>query len=256
MSRDRVSTAVQTIDIDQSDNTFVENKQPVNAERSGAEVEGRLAVIDSRKFLRECIRHSVQSAFPMRVDTYSPVLEFENKLPSASICLIIVSLSEVSLQAAADVLQTLADLAPGVPVVVLSYEGGLDLARAVIASGARGYIPVTMGFEIAIEAVRFVLAGGTYVPADFFLAPTSSEFALQPHRSASDAVTTRELAVVRRIQQSKPNKVIAAELRISEGTVKIHVRHIMKKLAAKNRTEVAIKSARMLAHEGATHGER
>jgi DNA-binding NarL/FixJ family response regulator len=62
--------------------------------------------------------------------------------------------------------------------------------------------------------------------------------------------------VVRRIQQGKPNKVIAAELRISEGTVKIHVRHIMKKLAAKNRTEVAIKSARMLAHEGATHDER
>src|SRR6202453_479224 len=159
MSRDRVSTAVQTIDIDQSDNTFVENKQPVNAERSGADVEGRLAVIDSRKFLRECIRHSVQSASPMRVDTYSSVLEFENKLPSTSICLIIVSLSEVSLQAAADVLQTLADLAPSVPVVVLSYEGGLDLARAVIASGAKGYIPVTMGFEIAIEAVRFVLAG-------------------------------------------------------------------------------------------------
>lgn len=191
----------------------------------------------------------------MRVDTYSSVLEFENKLPSASICLIIVSLSEVSLQAAADVLQTLADLVPGVPVVVLSYEGGLELARAVIASGAKGYIPVTMGFEIAIEAVRFVLAGGTYVPADFFLPPTSTEVTLQQHRSASDAVTTRELAVVRRIQQGKPNKVIAAELRISEGTVKIHVRHIMKKLAAKNRTEVAIKSARVLAHEGATHGE-
>ena len=107
--------------------------------------------------------------------------------------------------------------------------------------GAKGFIPVTMEFGIAIEAVRLVLAGGAYVPADFLLRPASPGGALQQDRPAFDAVTSRELTVVRAIQQGKQNKVIASELRMAESTVKVHVRNIMRKLSAKNRTDVAIK---------------
>jgi DNA-binding NarL/FixJ family response regulator len=62
----------------------------------------------------------------------------------------------------------------------------------------------------------------------------------------SDLVTARELAVVRAIQKGKSNKVIAYELNMCESTVKVHVRRIMKKLNAKNRTDVAIKSQSLL----------
>ena len=55
----------------------------------------------------------------------------------------------------------------------------------------------------------------------------------------SGAVTARELAVVRAIQHGKSNKVIAYEFGMCESTVKVHVRRVMKKLRAKNRTEVA-----------------
>jgi DNA-binding NarL/FixJ family response regulator len=55
-------------------------------------------------------------------------------------------------------------------------------------------------------------------------------------------ITARELAVVRAIQHGKPNKVIAYELNMCESTVKVHVRNIMKKLNAKNRTDLAVKS--------------
>lgn len=99
-----------------------------------------------------------------------------------------------------------------------------------------------MGFEIAVQALRFVLAGGTYVPMDFMLAtdwPGAAQSSPQPK---SGAITTRELAVVRAIQQGKSNKVIAYELNMCESTVKVHVRNIMKKLNAKNRTDLAIKS--------------
>jgi DNA-binding NarL/FixJ family response regulator len=103
-----------------------------------------------------------------------------------------------------------------------------------------------MEFGIAIEAVRLVLAGGAYVPADFLLRPASPGGALQQHRPAFDAVTSRELTVVRAIQQGKQNKVIASELRMAESTVKVHVRNIMRKLSAKNRTDIAIKFTHLL----------
>jgi DNA-binding NarL/FixJ family response regulator len=242
MLRHIVSSSTKVEELDQFDNTSIEHDALGRTDCSSAEIEGILAVIDSRKFLGECIQRSMQSALTMRVETYSSVLELGNKRPSSPIRLIIVSLSDVSIQVATDTLKALSDLAPSVPIIVLSSNSDLGLARAVIGGGAKGFIPVTMGFGIAIEAVRFVLAGGAYVPADFLLTPPS----VQQHRPAFGAVTSRELTVVRAIQQGKQNKIIASELRMAESTVKVHVRNIMRKLAAKNRTDVAIKCTHLL----------
>jgi len=211
---------------------------------AGAGPQGFIAVIESRTFLRECIRRSVQSAFPLPILTYSTVIELEQRgaLPE----LIILSLVEDNGEANADALKVLLELAPRIPVIVLAYKNDSELAKAAIFSGAKGYIPVTMGFEIAIEAVRFVLAGGTYVPMDCLLARNWTNEQPAQRQPASSGVTTRELSVVRAIQQGKSNKVIAYELNMCESTVKVHVRNIMKKLKAKNRTEVAIKASELL----------
>jgi len=107
--------------------------------------------------------------------------------------------------------------------------------------GAKGYIPVTMGFEITIAAVRFVLAGGTYAPMDCLLSKDPPGVMLsQP--PGTDHLTGRELAVTRAIQKAKSNKVIAYELSMCESTVKVHIRNIMRKLKAVNRTDVAFKA--------------
>jgi DNA-binding NarL/FixJ family response regulator len=242
MLKNIVSSSTKVEELCQFDNTSIEYDALGLTKSSNAEIQGIVAVIDSRKFLRECIKRSMQSALTMRVETYSSASELGNKLPSSLISLIVVSLPDVSIQAATDTLKALSDLAPSVPIIVLSSNSDLGLARAVIGSGAKGFIPVTMGFGIAIEAVRFVLAGGAYVPADFLLTPAS----VQQHRPAFDGVTSRELTVVRAIQQGKQNKIIASELRMAESTVKVHVRNIMRKLAAKNRTDVAIKCTHLL----------
>jgi DNA-binding NarL/FixJ family response regulator len=143
-------------------------------------------------------------------------------------------------------LGVLSEVAASVPTIVLSPRHNFELMRAIIGYGAKGYIPMTMGFEIAIEAVRFVLAGGTYVPAECLLSGISSVSPPSQRPTTAGVITARELAVVRAIQQSKPNKIIAYELNLSESTVKVHVRHIMKKLRAKNRTEVAIRATDLL----------
>jgi len=216
------------------------SKEISRFETGSADADGFIAVIESRTFIGECIRRSVQSAFPLPVLTYSTAIELEQQLPLTSPKLIIFSWLEDNREASTHALKILSEPAPRIPIVVLAYNNNAELARTAICHGAKGFVPVTMGFEIAIEAVRFVLAGGTYVPMDCLLGRDWSGDASSQPPPTSDLVTARELAVIRAIQKGKSNKVIAYELNMCESTVKVHVRNIMKKLKAKNRTEVAI----------------
>jgi DNA-binding NarL/FixJ family response regulator len=214
-------------------------------EAGSAEADGFIAVIESRAFVGQCIRRSMQSAFPLPVLTYSTAIELEKQHIPSSPKLIMFSWTQNNKEASINALKVLSELAPRIPVIVLAYDNDTELARTVIFHGAKGYIPVTMGFEIAIEAVRFVLAGGTYVPMDCLLARGGPGDA-PSEPPTSGLVTARELEVVRAIQKGKSNKVIAYELNMCESTVKVHVRRIMKKLNAKNRTDVAIKAQTVL----------
>jgi DNA-binding NarL/FixJ family response regulator len=221
------------------------SKETGPLEAGSAEVDGFIAVIESRTFIRECLRRSVQSAFPLPVLTYSTAIELEQQHLLTSPKLIIFSWVEDNKVGSISALKVVSELAPRIPVIVLAYNNDAELAKTAISHGAKGYIPVTMGFEITIEAVRFVLAGGTYVPLDCLLAGAwPGDAPSQP--PTSGLVTARELAVVRAIQKGKSNKVIAYELNMCESTVKVHLRRIMKKLNAKNRTDVAIKSQSVL----------
>ncbi|MGC2786135.1 MAG: response regulator transcription factor [Roseiarcus sp.] len=214
--------------------------------QSSKEAEKKVIIVESRIFLRECIQRSIQSALSMPVETLSSFSELSNQGTIGSARLVIISLGETNTQQSAEALRIISDLAQSLPTIVLSSKYDFEIMRAVIGCGAKGYIPMTMGFEIAVEAVRFVLAGGTYVPAECLLSAIPP--AGTPSRPiASGAITSRELAVVRAIHQGKPNKIIAYELNMCESTVKVHVRHIMKKLRAKNRTDVAIKATALLA---------
>jgi DNA-binding NarL/FixJ family response regulator len=207
----------------------------------GAKFGGFIGVIESHSFIGECIRRSVQSAFTLPVLTYSTAAELEQQHLLTPAELIIFSLSEDNAEMSVNDLKVLSTLAPTIPTIVLAFNNDCELARRTISHGAKGYIPVTMGFEITIEAVRFVLAGGTYAPMDFLLSTTPPRNV--PSRpQGTGLLTGRELAVTRAIQKGKSNKVIAYELNMSESAVKVHIRNIMKKLNAMNRTDVAVKA--------------
>ena len=207
-----------------------------------AKVDTIVAIVESRPFLRECIRRSMQSALSSPVVTCSTLSELAGQPHHGSPDLIVLSLIDASSEACANALKDLPEFASGRPVIALASTNDVDLARAALRCGAKGFIPVSMGFEIAIEAMRFVLAGGTYVPPESLLAPAPGPVNLTTPTTLArlNILTGRELSVVRAIQQGKPNKVIAYELNMCLSTVKVHVRNIMRKLGAKNRTDVAM----------------
>ena len=184
----------------------------------------------------------MQSAFSVPVVTFSSLAELNEQRYEASPAVVILSLIEASREAWAKALKDLSEDVSGHPVVTLASTNDVDLARAAIRHGAKGYIPVTMGFDIAVEAIRFVLVGGTYAPTDYLLATDQAGPSPSKTPPPAGILTGRELSVVKAIKQGKSNKIIANELNMCESTVKVHVRNVMKKLNAKNRTEVAMKA--------------
>jgi DNA-binding NarL/FixJ family response regulator len=108
--------------------------------------------------------------------------------------------------------------------------------------GVRGYIPATVGIDVCINAIRLAIAGGAFVPAASFLATKDAlHSSFNEARPLTPIFSPREVAVVEALRQGKANKIIAYDLNMCESTVKVHVRSIMKKLKATNRTEVAYK---------------
>ena len=122
-----------------------------------------IAVIESRSFIGECIRRSMVPAFSLQIQTFANALELQRKCRKA-LRLIFLSEKADAPEKGANVFEVLSQMAPGISVVVLANNGDPVSAEAAFSHGAKGYIPMTLGLDIAIEAVRFVLAGGTYVP--------------------------------------------------------------------------------------------
>jgi DNA-binding NarL/FixJ family response regulator len=129
-----------------------------------------------------------------------------------------------------------------VPVIVVAESDTPAEILAALESGARGYIPTSVKVRVAAEAIGLARAGGIFVPANAVLALREMIHAsTNTPRPLTGLFTTREAAVVEALRKGKANKIIAYELNLCESTVKVHIRNIMKKLKATNRTEVAYK---------------
>jgi len=143
--------------------------------------------------------------------------------------------------------------AKGVPIILLTDQEEPDQITEALAQGVRGYIPTSSSVPIAIEAMRLVRVGGTYIPASSLIAASGREAAANNGEGSSTVgvFTGRQMAVLKALRKGKPNKIIAYELGMCEATVKVHVRTIMKKLKAKNRTEAAYMASEHISSEDA-----
>lgn len=112
-------------------------------------------------------------------------------------------------------------------IVLTTYKGDAQALRA-LKAGASGYLLKSAVRKEMMDAIRTVFAGRPSIPA---------EIAMQiAEHVAADALSEREVEVLRRVARGAANKEVAVQLQISEETVKVHMKHILEKLAATDRT--------------------
>ncbi len=202
-------------------------------------------IVERNAFLRDCLLKSMASYSLGRIDACSSLSELAQAQADQRATLVVLSVISLTEEEADAEMARLTDLDPSMRSMVLAKADDLNDALAALGLGANGYISMGAGFEIFVQALRFVAAGGTYVPPECLLAAKKAPEPSFEHTSVG-GITSREMEVIQAIRQGKANKVIAYELNISEGTVKVHLRQIMKKLHATNRTDVAVKSVELL----------
>jgi DNA-binding NarL/FixJ family response regulator len=142
---------------------------------------------------------------------------------------------------------------PGAPVVVVSGKEERSVIRLCIDFGASGFIPKSTDMETMQGAIRSVLAGEVWVPADIDLnGPVDRDAVDSVRRLAS--LTPQQVRVLMMLSEGLLNKQIAYELSVSEATVKAHVSAILQKLGVESRTQAVIAAARIEALGGAANG--
>jgi DNA-binding NarL/FixJ family response regulator len=113
-------------------------------------------------------------------------------------------------------------------IIVTSSEGDVEMQRA-LEGGAAGYVVKSMPPQVLLEAIRKVQSGKKAIPAEVAAR-------LADHYS-DEGLTSREIEILQQVAEGSRNRDIAEKLFIAEGTVKVHIQHIMAKLGANDRTQ-------------------
>jgi DNA-binding NarL/FixJ family response regulator len=145
-------------------------------------------------------------------------------------------------------LQEALALAAGVPVAILSDSDEVEEVVAALRAGARGYLPTSTEPAVALQALSYMLAGGSFFPPTALLKrhrprairlpPNGEPF--DGSRLARGRLAGRDLVVLTHLRAGLSNKAIAHLLGTQESAVKAQLRQIMRKLRVANRTQAAL----------------
>lgn len=165
----------------------------------------------------------------LEADNLTGALDHAAHHPDAD--LLLLDLHMPGMQGATSVRQVV-QAHPQLPLVVLSADENEGMVQQVIAAGALGFIPKSATAAVMQSAIRLVLSGGIYVPAQLIMATHGGNRPQGPGR-----LTERQREVLRLLADGMGNKDICHRLDLSEGTVKVHIAAIFRSLNVRNRTE-------------------
>jgi len=199
--------------------------------------------IDRQRLGRDCVSEQLATQLPeWAIKPIESVRELQRDgdLSRASLVILNTNATSIGASDVADEIAMIANVAPSLPLVIMSeLEDATEVLRA-FELGARGYLPASLALAQAVGAIRLVGQGGTYIPACVLTASPVASRTSFPRAAGPIQFSPRQLQILALLQQGKQNKIVAYELGMCESTVKVHVRHIMRKLNARNRTQVVM----------------
>ncbi|PUB19432.1 response regulator [Yoonia sediminilitoris] len=137
----------------------------------------------------------------------------------------------------------LKELLPDVPILVISADSSDETIQASMDAGAAGFIPKDAPRHVIADALAEVQDGEKFLPPGFWPQPRArAQDAASPEDISQRlaALTPQQSRIINLICAGKPNKVIAYELSVTEGTVKAHITALLRRLGVSNRTQAAI----------------
>jgi DNA-binding NarL/FixJ family response regulator len=208
----------------------------VTSQTSTAGLFVSIALIDEYWLTRECIIRSLkQLDHNIQVTSFAGCEDYLGNMNNYEVILYYVHRKDQWRTA-------FESLSTNAPVIILSDFDSPDAIIDALENGVRGYIPIACTApELLIQIIRLVRAGGTFAPVDSLCLRKTDQQGVMPTAIVHD-LTPRQLEVLHQLKFGKANKLIAYELEMSESTVKVHIRNIMRKMNAKNRTEVACRA--------------
>jgi len=210
-----------------------------------------ILVVDDHPLIREALREVLkalgQDISLLEAADCATGLEMADANPDLALVLLDLSLPGKS---GFEALAEFREHHPGLPVVVLSASEQPETVTRALDEGAMGFIPKTSSSQVLVNALRLVLSGGVYLPAEVLRHPEGGS--AQPFVPPAGGTNPRDLGLTERqsqvlalLVQGKPNKLICRDLNLAEGTVKIHVTAILKALGVANRTQAVIAVGRL-----------
>jgi DNA-binding NarL/FixJ family response regulator len=200
----------------------------------------RIVIADDHPLVREALAMTVMRA----VDADAQVRQVPDFDSLCEVCetwaptLALVDLNMPGMNAL-EGLRTLRQRHPALALLVASGQEDPPTIRAALATGINGFFPKTGAPELLRSAVQLVLSGESYVPPGALADHRGGE---PPHRPDITGLTPRQRDVLMRLLQGHSNKLIARDLGLTEGTVKIHIAAILRALGARNRTEAVVRA--------------
>lgn len=233
-----------------------------------------VAVIDTKDLRRASITSLLEpwaKAENLQLKSFTPEQADEALHDDTNFRMLIFSVGGASIAESGNLeqLRSLRRLAPKVPLVVISDSEDAHDVVAAFNTEAQGFINSGISSALAYQALSFILNGGSYFPpsamhqlqmreeqADRSRGGPSSdsesrygEYEANGNGSTGSGndlgceavnLTTRECEVLKSLRMGESNKVIARRLGMTEGTVKVHIRQMMQKCRAANRTQLAL----------------
>jgi DNA-binding NarL/FixJ family response regulator len=215
-----------------------------------------LLLLDHRSLDGQCLAGCI-TAHKVGMDAvwFSSMGEWRRKQAPRQFAAVLMNIggkdvSEASVAAEIKAISSVTDA----PIIIMAESDNLtDIIKA-LDLGARGYIPTSVSLDICIEAIALSMAGGIFVPASSVLAMRQQlHHDMNVVGPTNDFFTARQGQVVEALRRGKANKIIAYELNMQESTVKVHIRSIMRKVKATNRTEVVYKVNDMFSRDTSHH---